>query len=79
MESVSTTAGFTCSASIPRVSATIMAMAARVPPMSAEPSSRLTVPSVWTWMLADDWPPPLNQKPPAAPRPVYGPSGFGLR
>ena len=71
MESVSTTAGLISSAVSPRVSATIMAMAAREPPISVDPSSRLTVPSGLTVRVQADWPPPLNQKPEATPRPQF--------
>jgi hypothetical protein len=40
-----------------------MAIDVRVPPMSVEPSTRLTVPSALTLAVALDFRPQLNQKP----------------
>jgi len=51
-----------------------MAIEARLPPMSVEPSSRLTVPSALTAAEALDLPPQLNQIPAATPRPRCLPS-----
>ena len=50
-----------------------MAIEVRVPPMSVEPSTRLTVPSALMLTIAEDWRPMLNQKPDATPRPRFGP------
>ena len=74
MESVSPMDGVTSSAAMPSTSATCMAMAARLPPMSGEPSTRLTVPSALTLATAVAGPLPLNQAPAATPRPLLGPS-----
>ena len=52
--SVSTTVGAMRSTSIPRVSATCMATAVRVPPMSTDPVIRFRVPSALTLMVADE-------------------------
>ena len=46
MESVSLMLGWTSSAAMPNASAHIIAMDVREPPMSGEPSARLTVPSL---------------------------------
>ena len=51
-----------------------MAIDARVPPMSVEPSTSDTVPSELTLITTVDWKPTLNQKPEATPRPRLGPS-----
>ena len=69
MESVSAMAGFTSFTVMPSTSATCIAMAARLPPMSGEPSIRLTVPSGLTDATAVAGPLPLNHAPPATPRP----------
>ncbi len=58
---------------MPSVSANCMATLVRVPPMSVEPSIRLTVPSGLTLAAALDFKPMLNQKPLAMPRPRYLP------
>ncbi len=42
--------------------------------MSGDPSTRLTVPSAFTLAVALAGPVPLNQNPPATPRPLLGPS-----
>ena len=47
----------------------VIGVAVREPPISGEPSIRLTVPSEFTLAMALDGPVPLNQKPPAMPRP----------
>ena len=73
-ESVSATTGRTWCACSPSTSAACMAMEARVPPMSVEPSTRLTVPSSLTLMVQEDCRPTLNQKPWATPRPRRRPS-----
>ena len=69
IELVSGIDGFISEASSPSVSATIIAIEVRLPPISTEPSLRLMVPLSLTEMAAEDMPPPLNQKPPATPRP----------
>ena len=51
-------------------------MLAREPPTSTLPLPTITVPSSFTWTVALDSPPPLNQKPEATPRPWFGPMGF---
>ena len=79
MELVSPTDGATSSAARPSTSATCIAATARVPPMSGEPSTRLTVPSPRTLTMALAGPAPLNQKPPATPRPTFLPSASGDR
>ena len=66
----------TCGRSRPRrrmsmVSASCMAIDAREPPMSGEPSTRLTEPSELTLAETLDLPPQLNQKPLATPRPRF--------
>ena len=68
-ESVSPTIGLMLSAGIPSTSAVCMANEARVPPMSGDPSTRLTVPSALTLAVALAGPVPLNQNPAATPRP----------
>ena len=74
MESVSPTLGLTSSAGMPSSSASCIEAEARVPPMSGEPSTRLTVPSGLTLAVAVDGPVPLPQKPAATPRPRHLPS-----
>ena len=74
MESVSPTVGWTSSTERPRVSAACMASTARMPPISTEPVTSAMVPSALTVTVAEDWLPPLNQKPMATPRPRFGPS-----
>jgi len=69
MESVSTMDGLTASIGRPSTSATCMAMAARLPPMSGDPSTKLTVPSGLTLAMALAGPEPLNHAPAATPRP----------
>ena len=61
MESVSPTCGLTSSARRPKVSANCMATDVRVPPMSVEPSTKLTVPSALTLAVQEDLSPTLNQ------------------
>ena len=60
---------------MPSVSAAMIAIDARVPPMSGLPVAMVTVPSALTATLAPESPAPLNQKPDADPRPWFGPSG----
>src|SRR5262249_7334356 len=74
MESVSPTVGCTSSTGIPSTSASCCATDARVPPMSGEPSTSLTVPSGFTIASALEGPVPLNQNPLATPRPRLGPA-----
>jgi hypothetical protein len=50
-----------------------MATDVRVPPMSVEPSTRLTLPSALTLAVALDFRPTLNQNPDATPRPRFSP------
>ena len=69
MESVSTTAGLTSSTAMPSASATCIAITARLPPMSGDPSIRLTVPSGFTLATALAGPLPLNHAPLATPLP----------
>src|SRR5438874_4041591 len=76
--SVSPTTGRTSPAPMPSASASCMAIEVREPPISVEPSTRLTVPSALTLALALDFRPQLNQKPDATPRPL-GISDFGFR
>src|ERR1700730_8362564 len=71
--SVSATTGLTSSARMPSASAICMATEVRVPPISVEPSTRLTVPSALTLAVALDFRPMLNQKPDATPRPNLRP------
>ncbi len=71
--SVSPTWGLTSSTEIPNVSANCIAEVVRVPPISADPSIRFTVPSGLTVAIAVAGPVPLNQNPEATPRPVYLP------
>jgi hypothetical protein len=56
---------------MPSASASCMAIEVRVPPMSVEPSTRLTVPSALTLAVTVDLSPILNQKPLATPRPRF--------
>ena len=74
MESVSATEGLTSSGAIPNASASCMATAAREPPMSGDPSTRLTVPSALTLATTLAGPEPVCQVPTATPRPRCGPS-----
>ena len=74
MASVSPTVGLISSAGIPSTSANCWAKTTRVPLRSAEPSTKLTVPSVLTMAMALAGPVPLPQNPLATPRPRYGPS-----
>ena len=48
-------------------------MLVRVPPMSVEPSTSVTVPSSFTAAEQLDAPPMLNQNPAAIPRPRFAP------
>ena len=73
MWSVSATCGFTSSAGMPSTSANCCAIAARDPPMSTDPSTRLIVPSDCTVANTDDGPVLFRQKPVAMPRPRFGP------
>ena len=61
IESVSTTRGCTASYAMPSVSASCIASAARCPPMSTEPSTRLTSPSALSAANALDSRPALPQ------------------
>ena len=74
MESVSAMEGLISVAGIPNTSAKCMAIAARLPPMSGDPSTRLMVPSGLTLATALAGPVPLNQAPAAMPLPWLGPS-----
>ena len=76
IEAVSATIGFTRSSGMPRVSAAIIAIEAREPPISGLPEATLTEPSSLTCTAALNSPPTLNQKPQAMPRPWLGPSGI---
>ena len=64
---------------MPSVSASCMAMLVRVPPISVEPSSSVTVPSSLTFAEQLETPPMLNQKPLAMPRPRHLPSSFDFQ
>jgi hypothetical protein len=75
IEVVSATMARTRSIGRPRVSAAIIAMAAREPPMSGLLDTTVAPPSSSTWTAAEDSPPMLNQNPQATPRPWLGPSG----
>ena len=72
-ESVSATIGFTSSTGIPNVSANCMAIEVRVPPMSVEPSSSVTLPSLFSLASTLEVKPMLNQNPEAMPRPRFLP------
>jgi hypothetical protein len=61
---------------MPSVSAAIIAIEAREPPISGLPDATPTEPSSLTCTWALDSPPTLNQKPHAIPRPWFGPSGI---
>ena len=74
MLSVSATWGCTSSTGMVSTSAMCIAATTRVPPMSGEPSTRLTVPSELTLAKAVDGPVLFRQKPVAIPRPRFGPS-----
>ncbi len=78
IELVSATIGRTRSTGMPRISAAIIAIEAREPPISGVPTATTAVPSSLTWIAALDSPPMLNQKPEATPRPWLGPS-FSFR
>ncbi len=67
MEVVSATVARTRSMGRPRVSAAIIAMEAREPPMSGLEETTVTPPSSSTWTAAELSPPMLNQKPAATP------------
>jgi hypothetical protein len=69
IEAVSATIGFTRSTGIPSVSAAIIAIEAREPPISGLREATLTEPSSLMCTCALDAPPTLNQKPQATPRP----------
>ena len=69
IEAVSATIGLTRSIGTPRVSAAIIAIEAREPPISGLPEATLTEPSSLTCTAALNSPPTLNQKPQAMPRP----------
>ena len=69
MLSVSPTWGFMSSIGMPRTSAMCWETAALLPPMSGEPSVRLTEPSELTTARALAGPVLLPQKPLATPRP----------
>ena len=58
---------------MPSVSANCMAMLVRVPPISVEPSTSVTMPSPLTLAEQLDVPPMLNQNPAAIPRPRLAP------
>ena len=60
---------------MPNSSAAMSAIDARLPPMSGEPVTTLTVPSSLTCTTALEFRPALNQNPLATPRPWFGPSG----
>ena len=74
IESVVPIAGLTSAVSNPKISATCMAIATRLPPTSGDPSSKLRVPSALTLITELAGPPPLNQAPEAIPLPLFGPS-----
>ncbi len=59
---------------MPKSSAAMLAVEARLPPMSGWPVTTTTVPSSLMFICALDSPPALNQKPEATPRPWLGPS-----
>ena len=73
MLSVSTTDGLTDSALIPRTSAACIAIDALDPPMSVEPSVKITVPSIFNERFTADFSPILNQYPLAIPLPLSFP------
>ncbi len=50
-------------------------MEARDPPISGVPTDKAAVPSLLRFSDTQVWPPKLNQKPHAMPRPWFGPSG----
>ena len=75
IDAVSATIGRTFSTGRPRVSAAIIAMEARLPPMSGLPVTTTAPPSSLMCTAAVDSPPTLNQKPTATPRPWFGPRG----
>ena len=74
MESVSTTWGLMLSTGTPRTSAACMATATLEPPMSAEPSLRVILPSGFTWRVHAAAAVPFIQNPTAIPRPLLSPS-----
>ena len=74
IESVSAICGFTSSNGISSTSANCWETVALVPPISGDPSARVTIPSGVTVATALDGPLLLPQKPLATPRPRYGPS-----
>ncbi len=63
---------------MPSTSAAIIAIEARLPPISTEPVITLAVPSLWTLTTAEDWPPAWNHTPMATPRPRLGPVSLDL-
>ena len=77
MLSVSATVGTTSSAAIPNVSANCIAMPARDPPMSVDPSTSETFPSEFRVAVTTLFNPMLNQNPLATPRPRCFPD-FGV-
>src|SRR5262249_12451331 len=77
-ESVSPTDGLTSSIGIPSTSASCWDTEARVPPISGEPSTSLTLPSGLTIAMALEGPVPWPQNPLATPRPRYGPVSGAL-
>ena len=75
IEVVSAIIARTRSTGRPRVSAAIIAIEAREPPMSGLLDTTVAPPSSSTCTAAEDSPPMLNQKPQATPRPWPGGSG----
>ncbi len=72
---VSATVARTRSIGRPSVSAAIIAIAAREPPISGFDDTTVAPPSSSMWTAPVLSPPMLNQKPHATPRPWFGPSG----
>ena len=73
-EAVSPMLHFTFSYGTPSSSAAIIDSDARAPPTSMVPAVTFTVPSTPMFTSAQVWPPMLNQKPQAMPRPWFLPS-----
>ncbi|MND02449.1 hypothetical protein D3C83_218320 [compost metagenome] len=60
---------------MPSSSAAIRLIEARLPPMSGVPTDSTAVPSPFRFRLTQVWPPKLNQKPEATPRPWFSFNG----